>query len=152
MLGDCADRSLTVPVPITPDLSLPDRDFSWSFVRASGPGGQNVNKVASAAQLRFDLAGTESLDAATKARLRAIAGRRLTDEGALLIVARNHRTQEQNRREALERLTLLVRRALVTPKVRRPTRPTRASRERRLERKGERHATKRLRGKVRWED
>ncbi len=141
-----------MPISITPDLALPDRDLSWSFVRASGPGGQNVNKVASAAQLRFDLAGTESLDAAAKTRLRAIAGRRLTDEGALLIVARNHRTQEQNRREALERLTLLVRRALVTPKVRRPTRPTRASRERRLERKGERRATKGLRGKVRWEE
>jgi ribosome-associated protein len=141
-----------VPVPITPDLSLPDRDLAWSFVRASGPGGQNVNKVASAAQLRFDLAGTDSLDAATKARLRAIAGRRLTDEGAVLIVARNHRTQEQNRREALERLRLLVRRALVAPKVRRPTRPTRAARERRLERKGERRATKDLRGKVRWEE
>jgi ribosome-associated protein len=141
-----------LPLSITPEISLPDRDLSWSFVRASGPGGQNVNKVASAARLRFDLAGTSALDAPTKARLCAIAGRRLTDDGALLIVARNHRTQEQNRREALTRLTLLVRRALVPPKTRRPTRPTLASRERRLEAKSGRRATKRLRSKVRWEE
>lgn len=140
-----------MPVEVTPDLRIPDRDLSWSFVRASGPGGQNVNKVASAAQLRFDLAGTGALEESMKARLRAMAGRRLTDDGALLIVARNHRTREQNRREALERLALLVRRALVPPKARRPTRPTRASRERRLERKSQRRATKQLRGKVRWE-
>ena len=129
-----------------------ERDLTWSFVRASGPGGQNINKVATAAQLRFDLAGTVSLEPAVKARLRALAGRRVTEDGALVIIARNQRTQEGNRREALQRLTLLVRRAMVAPKVRRATQPTRASQERRLEGKSRRRATKGLRGKVRWQD
>jgi ribosome-associated protein len=141
-----------MPVQITPDISLPDEDLTWSFVRASGPGGQNVNKVASAAQLRFDLAGTMSLEPAVKARLRSLAGRRVTEDGALLIIARNRRTQEGNRREALERLTQLVQRALVAPKVRRVTQPTQASRERRLERKTRRRTTKRLRSKLRWDE
>jgi ribosome-associated protein len=141
-----------MPVEITPSLSLPDRDLTWSFVRASGPGGQNVNKVATAAQLRFDLSGTEALEPAVKARLRSLAGRRVSEDGALIIMARNQRTQEGNRREALERLAELVRRALVPPKPRRATRPTRASRERRLERKTQRQGTKRLREKVRWDE
>ncbi len=141
-----------MPVEINGSLSLPDGDLTWSFVRASGPGGQNVNKVATAAQLRFDLAGTDSLAPAVKERLRSLAGRRLTDDGALIIIARNQRTQDANRREALERLTDLIRRALVPPKPRKPTRPTRASRERRLERKTQRQGTKRLRSKVRWDD
>jgi ribosome-associated protein len=140
----------TMAVEVTPHISLPDHDLTWSFVRASGPGGQNVNKVATAAQLRFDLAGTRSLAPAVKERLRSLAGRRVTDDGALLIVARNQRTQEGNRREALERLTELVRRALVAPTPRKATRPTRASRERRLEGKTQRRRTKQLRGKVRW--
>ena len=129
-----------------------DKDITWSFVRASGPGGQNVNKVATAAQLRFDLAGTASLDAAVKQRLRSLAGRRVTADGALHIVARNQRTQEGNRREALERLADLVERALTVPKVRKATRPTRAARERRLESKTQRRATKHLRSRVRWDD
>jgi ribosome-associated protein len=139
-------------VQITPDIALADHDLTWSFVRASGPGGQNVNKVATAAQLRFDLAGTASLEPAVKARLRSLAGRRVTEDGALIIIARNQRTQEANRREALQRLMELVRRALVAPKVRRATRPTRAARERRLEGKARRRGTKRLRGKVGWDD
>jgi ribosome-associated protein len=142
----------TMPVQITPDFSLGDRDLTWSFVRASGPGGQNVNKVATAAQLRFDLAGTQSLEPAVKQRLRSLAGRRVTEDGALIIVARSQRTQEGNRREALERLAELVRRALVAPKVRKATRPTRAARERRLASKTQRRATKQLRGRVRWSD
>src|SRR6185437_12814358 len=142
----------TMPVEITPDISLPERDLTWSFVRASGPGGQNVNKVATAAQLRFDLAGTQALEPAVKQRLRFLAGRRVSEDGALIIVARNQRTQESNRREALECLTELVRRALVPPKVRKATRPTRASRERRLEGKTHRQGTKRLRGKVGWDE
>ena len=141
-----------MPIEINSALSLPDQDVSWSFVRASGPGGQNVNKVATAAQLRFDLAGTASLDPAVKQRLRALAGRRVTGDGALLIVARNQRTQEGNRREAQERLADLVRRALVAPKARKVTRPTRASRERRLDTKTQRRGTKQLRKRVRWDE
>ena len=141
-----------MPVQITPEISLPDEDLVWSFVRGSGPGGQNVNKVATAAQLRFDLAGTQALEPAVKERLRSLAGRRVTDDGALLIFARNQRTQEGNRREALERLADLVRRASLAPKSRRATRPTRASRERRLETKTQRRSTKQLRGRVRWDD
>ena len=139
-------------IPITAEVALADRDFTWSFVRASGPGGQNVNKVATAAQLRFDLAGTQSLAPQVKERLRSLAGRRVTEDGALLIVARNQRTQEGNRREALERLTELVRRALVAPTPRKATRPTRASKERRLEGKTQQRRTKRLRGRVRWDE
>jgi ribosome-associated protein len=141
-----------VPVQITPDVTLPDQDLDWSFVRASGPGGQNVNKVATAAQLRFDLAGTLSLEPAVKERLRSLAGRRVTDDGALIISARNQRTQEGNRREALERLADLIRRASIAPKARKPTRPTRGARERRLQTKTKQRATKQLRGRVRWDD
>jgi ribosome-associated protein len=139
-------------IHIPPDVWLADEDFNWSFVRASGPGGQNVNKVATAVQLRFDLAGTRSLEPAVKARLRSLAGRRVTLDGTLVIIARNQRTQEGNRREALERLMELVRQALIAPKARKATRPTRASRERRLEGKTRRRATKRLRSKVPFED
>jgi len=141
-----------VPLSIAPGVDLPDSDLSLSFVRASGPGGQNVNKVATAVQLRFDLAGSPALSPGVKARLRQLAGRRVTADGALLIIARNHRTQEQNRREAHTRLAELVRRALVPPKARRATAPTRAARERRLEGKARRQRAKRLRASVSWED
>ena len=140
-----------MPLEISPHLVIPDSDIALSFVRGSGPGGQNVNKVASAVQLRFDLAGTQALSEPVKTRLRALAGRRLTAEGALLIIARNHRTQDQNRREAAERLKELIQSALIPPKMRKATRPTRASKERRLERKSRNQRTKGLRGKVRWD-
>jgi ribosome-associated protein len=131
---------------------IPDRDVSLSFMRSSGPGGQNVNKVATAVQLRFDLAATVVLDAAAKQRLRQLAGRRMTQDGALLIVARDHRTQEQNRRAAFARLAALIAAARIEPKRRRATRPTRAARERRLAGKAHGQKIKRLRGRVGWED
>jgi ribosome-associated protein len=141
-----------VPLQIAAGLAIPDQELTWAFVRSSGPGGQNVNKVASAAQLRFDLAGSSVLAADVKQRLRHLSGRRLTADGAILIIARVHRSQEQNRREAEERLAELVRRALVPRKVRKATRPTRAARERRLEHKTQRRQTKRMRAKPGWDE
>jgi ribosome-associated protein len=133
-------------------IELPDADLSISFVRAAGPGGQNVNKLATAAQLRFNLDGTSVLTPAVKSRLRKLAGRRVTDEGELLIIARNHRTQEGNRREALMRLHALIDAARVEPKLRRATRPTKASKERRLAGKVRDQRVKRLRGRVRGDE
>jgi ribosome-associated protein len=137
---------------ITPEVTIPDGDLTYAFVRASGPGGQNVNKVSSAVQLRFDMEGSTALSEPVKNRLRVLAGRRLTDDGAILIIARNQRSQEHNRREALERLADLVERALVVPKARRATKPTRASKERRLEGKTRKQQTKKQRSRVRWDD
>ncbi|HKD52964.1 MAG TPA: alternative ribosome rescue aminoacyl-tRNA hydrolase ArfB [Steroidobacteraceae bacterium] len=137
---------------VTAGLEIPDSELSVSFVRSSGPGGQNVNKVASAVQLRFDLAGSRVLGTDVKARLRALSGRRLTADGAILIIARNHRTQERNRDEAGQRLADLIRRALAAPTPRKATRPTRASRQRRLERKARAQRTKLMRSRPRWDD
>ena len=131
---------------------IPERDLEISFIRSAGPGGQNVNKVASAAQLRFNLAGTACLDPGTKARLATLAGQRLNADGWIQIVARTHRTQEGNRRDALARLHALIAQARIVPKKRRPTRPTRASQERRIEGKIQRKQHKRLRGRVRLDD
>jgi ribosome-associated protein len=137
---------------VAPGVEIPDSDLSVAFTRSAGPGGQNVNKVASAVQLRFALAANTTLRADVKARLRALAGKRVTDDGELLIVSRESRSQEQNRRLAEERLADLIRRALVAPKKRHATKPTRASRERRLDVKSRSQNTKRLRGKVRFDD
>jgi ribosome-associated protein len=133
-------------------LEIPDGDLDVAVMRSSGPGGQNVNKVASAVQLRFALARNTTLREDVKARLRALAGQRVTDAGELLIVARESRSQEQNRRIAEERLLDLIRRALIAPKKRHATKPTRASKERRLDAKARSQKNKRLRGRVRSDD
>jgi ribosome-associated protein len=131
---------------------IDERDLHWSFVRGSGPGGQNVNKVATTAQLRFDLAASAALDAAGKERLRRLAGSRVTADGSVLIVARTQRTQEGNRREALARLRELIARAALAPRPRRATRPTRGS-QLRLEQQKLRHKQrKQLRGRVQFDD
>lgn len=135
-------------VAVTPTVELPDDAIAVRFIRAGGPGGQNVNKVATAVQLRLDLPACPGLSEAVRERLATLAGRRLTDEGILVITAQRFRTQEQNRRDAFERLIDLVRRALIEPKRRKATRPTRASRERRLQSKQQHGNVKRLRRKV----
>ncbi|HTY51100.1 MAG TPA: alternative ribosome rescue aminoacyl-tRNA hydrolase ArfB [Steroidobacteraceae bacterium] len=137
-----------MPLDINGQLSIPDGEIAFAFIRSAGPGGQNVNKVATAVQLRFDLAHSV-LPQAAQQRLRQLAGRRLNDDGTVLITARSHRSQERNREEALERLRALIRAALAAPKPRRPTRPTFASRQRRLQAKAHDQKVKRLRGRVR---
>ncbi len=133
----------------TDELPVPATDLQIEFVRSAGPGGQNVNKVATAAQLRFDLVGNRSLAEDVKSRLRVLAGRRLTDEGSILIIARNHRTQEGNRREALQRLQGLIDAARIVPRPRKATKPTRASQQRRLQGKARDARTKQMRARVR---
>ena len=136
---------------VTPDVSIPDEEFEWKFIRSSGPGGQNVNKVASAVQLRFLLPRNTSLPTSARNRLRRLAGQRLIDDGSILISARSERSQEQNRRDALERLAELIRAALIEPKIRKKTRPTLGSKERRIESKKRRGTTKQGRGARSWE-
>jgi ribosome-associated protein len=132
-------------IAITETIAIEEREIVESFIRASGPGGQNVNKLATAVQLRFDVQHSPSLPAPVRERLERLAGRRLTRAGVLVITAQRHRTQERNRQDALERLIDLIRRAAVAPVPRRPTRPTLASRRRRLETKKRRAGIKGLR-------
>lgn len=129
-------------------LSLDEGEIEESFIRASGPGGQNVNKVSSAVQLRFDLRHSPSLPDSVRARAERLAGARLTTDGVLVITAQRFRSQERNREDAIERLVALLRRAATPPVPRRPTRPTMASRERRLVAKTRRARLKRQRGGV----
>jgi ribosome-associated protein len=141
-----------MPIEITPECSLPDESVTLRFIRAGGPGGQNVNKVASAVQLRFDPSLCPQLRGNALARLQRLAGRRLTDQGQIVISAQRFRTQEHNKRDAFERLAQLVAQALVEPKLRRATKPTRASKERRLSNKQQRGSVKSLRSRVRSDD
>ena len=139
-------------IRITDSIAIDEREIEESFVRSTGPGGQNVNKLATAVQLRFDVRHSPSLLPAVRARLERLAGRRLTTEGVLLITAQRHRTQERNRQEARERLVDLIRRAAEPPKPRHATRPTVASKRRRLDTKTRRSRLKRLRGAKPTED
>ena len=133
---------------VTPSVGIEESELSERFVRASGPGGQNVNKVATAVELRFDVTRSSAISHDVKERLRAIAGSRMSADGVLTIDARRYRTQPQNRADARERLAELVRQALVKPRSRRKTRPTKGSVERRIESKQKRSQTKRARGSV----
>ena len=136
-----------MPLVISSSLSIPDAEISEQFVRASGPGGQNVNKVSTAVQLRFNVAASSLADE-VKRRLRDLAGSKLTDEGVLLIDAREYRTQGKNREAARERLADLIRQALRKPRTRRATRPTAGAREKRLESKKKQSALKRGRSRT----
>jgi ribosome-associated protein len=141
-----------MPLIVSEHVVVPDADLTFSAIRSPGPGGQNVNKVATAVQLRFDLQNTTAFDAGVKQRLRARAGHRLNDDGTVLFVARAHRSQERNRADALERLRQLILESLEAPRPRKATRPTRASKERRLDGKALQQRRKVLRGRVRGED
>jgi len=132
-------------IRITDAIALDEDELEERFIRASGPGGQNVNKLSSAVQLRFDVRHSPSLPDDVRERLERLAGNRLTRAGVLVITAQRHRTQERNRADALDRLRDLIRRAAIVPTPRRPTRPTAGSRERRLESKKQRSRIKNLR-------
>ena len=137
---------------VTDAITIDDSELDERFVRASGPGGQNVNKVSSAVELRFDVARSSALDEATRSRLRSLAGKRITAEGVLVIDARRFRTQADNRKDARERLVTLIRQATVRPKRRHKTKPSSSAVERRITTKRRRSVAKQRRGRVTGED
>ena len=132
-------------IQVTPSIALDESEISEEFVRAAGPGGQNVNKVSTAVQLRFDVLHSPSLPEDVRTRLIRLAGKRMTDEGVIVILAKQHRTQLQNRAEATTQLIELIRKATEKPKPRHKTRPTLASKQRRLEGKKQRSEIKQIR-------
>ena len=132
-------------IPITDQIVFDEREIDESFIRASGPGGQNVNKVASAVRLRFDIRRSGSLPEAVRGRLERLGGHRVSQEGVLIVTAQRYRSQERNRADAQERLIAMIQEAAVRPVPRRPTKPTRASKQRRLESKKHRSTVKGLR-------
>ncbi|HJN61079.1 MAG TPA: alternative ribosome rescue aminoacyl-tRNA hydrolase ArfB [Alphaproteobacteria bacterium] len=136
-------------IEITEQIAIDPREIGETFIHAGGPGGQNVNKLSTAVQLRFDLAGSPSLPEDVRARARHLAGKRLTKDGEIVITARRYRTREQNRADALARLVALLRQAAERPIHRRPTRPGKAAKQRRLDAKARRGRTKQLRGSYR---
>ena len=140
-----------MPIEIDARIVIPDDELEWKFIRASGPGGQNVNKVSSAVQLRFLLPLNTSLPVQVRNRLRSIAGQKINDDGSILFTSRSERSQEQNRRAAIERLTALIQTAMVEPKIRRKTKPSKASKERRIDTKKRRSSTKQGRGSQQWD-
>jgi ribosome-associated protein len=139
-------------IPVTPDLAIDERDLDERFVRASGPGGQNVNKVSTAVELRFQIDGYSALPEDVRERLARLAGRRLTNDGEIVIQAVAHRTQERNRADALARLVELIARAAVRPKMRRPTRVSKTQKAKRVDDKTRRGAVKAARARPRGED
>jgi len=136
-------------IQVTDTIALNENEIQLEFIRASGPGGQNVNKVSTAVQLRFDAAGSSVVNDAIYERLKKIAGRRMTTAGVLILKANRFRSQDQNRQDAVNRLVLLIQRAMEKPKQRRPTRPSAASRQRRLAAKRRRSEIKSRRKTIR---
>ncbi len=139
-------------INISPTIVLADNEFEEHFIRSPGPGGQKVNKTASAVQLRFDARHSPALDNAVFLRLKALAGRRMTKDGVIVLTANRFRTQERNRADAQARLIALIRQAAAAPRHRRPTRPSRASKKKRLDGKLKRSTLKRNRGRVGADD
>ena len=135
-------------IRITDTIAIDEKEISERFIRAGGPGGQNVNKVSSAVQLRFDARHSKALSNAVYLRLKSLAGRRMTSEGIIIIEAKQFRSQERNREDALNRLTALIREAAEPPKYRRPTRPSKKAKAKRMDTKKQRGQTKKDRGRV----